>query len=198
VKTYVATKNAGKLCELRKLFEGSPLELDTYPQYQDVAEDATSYVGNALLKARVLAAQLRDDGVDGAVLSDDSGLEVDVLGGRPGVLSARYAGRESTWAQRRGLMLAEMDGVAELDRTARFVCVMALLVPGAEAQAAIGIVEGRITEREIGDGGFGYDPIFFYPPLARTFAQLSADEKNAVSHRRRAADALLASLRARV
>ena len=183
---------------MREIFAGSGLELETYAEYTDVAEDATSYIGNAMLKARALQAQLRDDGIEAAVLSDDSGLEVDVLGGRPGVLSARYAGRESTWTQRRGLMLSEMSGVPESERSARFVCVNVLLLPQSEPYVGLGIVEGRIAMRASGDGGFGYDPIFFYPPFDRTFAEVSPVEKNAVSHRRRAADALLASIRARV
>jgi XTP/dITP diphosphohydrolase len=197
LKTYVATKNAGKLRELRELFAGSPLDLEVYPGYIDVDEDAASYVGNAMLKARALEGQLRDDDLYAAVLSDDSGLEVDALGGGPGILSARYAGSSSTWEQRRGLLLSEMHDVAEDLRTARFVCVMVLLLPQGEPHVTIGSVEGRITRHEIGDGGFGYDSIFYYPPLARTFAELRAEEKNAVSHRHRAADLLLASLQRR-
>lgn len=193
MKTYVASKNAGKLRELRELFDGSRLQIEMYPEYGDVVEDATSYIGNAMLKARALEAQLRGDDVYAAVIADDSGIEVDALGGRPGLLSARYAGVESSWTQRRALLLSEMHGVPEERRTARFVCVMALLVPQGEPHVAIGTVEGRITTHEIGEGGFGYDPIFLYPPLGRTFGTLSASEKNAVSHRRKAADALLAS-----
>lgn len=151
-----------------------------------------------MLKARTLQGQLRDDGIEAAVLADDSGIEVDVLGGRPGLLSARYAGADSSWTQRRGLMFRELSGVAEANRTARFVCVMVLLVPDDEPHVGLGIVEGRVTTQEIGEHGFGYDPLFFYPPLGRTFAQLSAQEKNAVSHRGRAAQALLASMRAHV
>jgi XTP/dITP diphosphohydrolase len=198
VKTYVATKNAGKLREMEAIFAGSPLELVTYPAYGDVEETANSYVGNAILKARALALQLQDAGVDGAVLADDSGLEVDALDGRPGILSARYAGVESSWTQRRGLLLAELNGVGEGERGARFVCLMALIVAGRELLASVGIVEGRIVEVERGSHGFGYDPVFFYPPRACTFAELSDDEKNAVSHRRRAADGLLSALRERV
>jgi XTP/dITP diphosphohydrolase len=150
-----------------------------------------------MLKARALEGQLRDDDLYAAVLSDDSGLEVEALGGGPGILSARYAGSSSTWEQRRGLLLSEMHDVAEGLRSARFVCVMVLLLPQGEPHVAIGTVEGRITRHEIGDGGFGYDSIFYYPPLARTFAELRAEEKNAVSHRHRAADLLLASLQRR-
>lgn len=197
MKTYVASKNAGKLREMREIFAGSPLEIDVYPAYADVDEDATSYLGNAMLKARALEGQLRDADLYAAVLADDSGIEVDALAGRPGILSARYAGSTSTWDQRRGLLLSETHDVAEHLRTARFVCAMVLLLPQGEPHVAIGSVEGRITTHQIGLAGFGYDPIFYYPPLGRTFAELTAEEKNAVSHRRRAADALLASLRSR-
>ena len=160
-------------------------------------EDSNSYLGNALLKARALQAQLKDEGVEAAVLADDSGLEVDILGGRPGVFSARYAGNDITWPQRRAVLLGELDGVPEDRRTARFVSVMALVVPSGEPHVAIGSVDGRITTAETGDRGFGYDPVFFYPPFERTFAQLDPKEKNGVSHRKHAADALLASLRRR-
>lgn len=194
MKTYVATKNAGKLRELQQIFAGSALELDTYADYADVEEDATTYIGNAMLKARALRSQIRAAGIEAAVLGDDSGLEVDALDGRPGLYSARYAGRESSWAQRRGALLEEMQGVAEAGRTARFVCVMALIVPEGGPHVAIGTVEGRITTREIGESGFGYDPIFLYPPFGCTFGELTAEEKNAVSHRRRAADTLLISV----
>jgi XTP/dITP diphosphohydrolase len=190
----VASKNAGKLRELRELFAGSRLDLDTYADYADVSEDATSYVGNAMLKARALDRQIRNAGIEAAVLADDSGLEVDALEGRPGVFSARYAGVESPWTQRRGALLEEMRDVPEAGRTARFVCVMALIAPNGKPNVALGTVEGTITTREIGEGGFGYDPIFFYPPHNRTFAELTPEDKNAVSHRRHAADALLRSL----
>jgi XTP/dITP diphosphohydrolase len=198
LRVYVATKNAGKLEELQAIFAGSGLEPATCESYREAIEDADTYAGNAVLKARALAEQLRAGGTpDAAVLADDSGLEVDALGGRPGVLSARYGGRESTWAQRRALLLEEMAGVPDERRGARFVSALVLLLPAGEPYVAIGSVEGRITKAELGPGGFGYDPLFHYEPLGRTFAQISSWEKNAVSHRRRAADALLASLPAR-
>jgi len=195
LKTYVATKNTGKLHELREIFAGSALELDAYPGYAHVDENATSYIGNAMLKARALDRQIRSEGLAAAVLADDSGLEVDALDGRPGVFSARYACVDSSWTQRRAALLEEMQNVSAEQRTARFVCVIALIVPSGKPHVALGTVEGRITTRETGEGGFGYDPIFFYPPFNRTFAELTAWEKNAVSHRRRAADLLLHSFR---
>jgi XTP/dITP diphosphohydrolase len=195
MKTYLASTNAGKLRELRAIFEGSELELVTYQEYREPAENAPSYVGNAIVKVRALAQQLHDDGVEAAVLADDSGIEVDALGGRPGLRSARYAGPESGWPERRALLLSEMQGVPESLRTARFICVMVLHVPGRELLTSLGVVEGYVLAAERGTGGFGYDPVFLYPAAGRSFAELTPREKNAVSHRKRAADALLAAVR---
>jgi XTP/dITP diphosphohydrolase len=195
MQTYLASTNAGKLRELEAILAGSELELVTYPDYRETAEDAPSYIGNAILKARALAEQLREAGEQAAVLADDSGIEVDALGGRPGLRSARYAGPESDWPQRRALLLSELQGVPDLLRSARFICVMALIVPGRELLTSLGVVEGYILGAERGRGGFGYDPLFLYPAAGRSFAELAPEEKNAVSHRRRAADALVAALR---
>jgi XTP/dITP diphosphohydrolase len=198
VKTFVATKNLGKLEEMRAIFAGSPLELDTYPLYADVAEGEHSYNENALLKARGLRKQLLDGGVRGAVLADDSGVEVDALDGRPGVLSARYAGKDAMWPQRREHLLEELRGVPESRRGARFVCAMALILEDGTELNSFADVSGWITTSVQGRFGFGYDPLFFYPPAGKTFAELTEEEKNRVSHRRRAADALLAQLAHRV
>jgi XTP/dITP diphosphohydrolase len=198
MKTYVATKNHGKLLEMQAIFKGSPLELETYPDYVDVIEGESSYVDNALLKARALAEQLRDAGISAAVLADDSGIEVEAMDDRPGVLSARYAGEDASWPQRLALMLNELRDTPDELRDGRFVCVMALVLPSGEELTGKGIVEGIITREAHGSAGFGYDPIFFYPPRGCTFAELTAQEKNQVSHRRRAAGALLASLQSRV
>ncbi len=195
MKTYLASTNAGKLRELEAILSDSELELLIYPDYRETAEDAPSYIGNAILKARALAEQLREAGEEAAVLADDSGIEVDALGGRPGLRSARYAGPESDWPQRRALLLSELQGVPDLLRTARFICVMALIVPGRELLTSLGVVEGYILGADRGRGGFGYDPLFLYPAAGRSFAELAPEQKNAVSHRRRAADALLAALR---
>ncbi len=194
--TYVATKNQGKLAELEVMFEGRHLALATFEGYADVVEDEESYLGNARLKARALRAQLLETGINAAVLADDSGLEVEALGGRPGVRSARYAGIEATWAQRRRALLDELRDVPPVKRNARFISVLVLMLPTGEEIVAEGFVEGCIAERECGDGGFGYDPVFYYAPAQRTFAEMDPDAKNRCSHRRRAADALLAALRA--
>jgi XTP/dITP diphosphohydrolase len=194
MRTFVATKNAGKLREIRAIFERSPLQLETFADYRDVEETSDSYEGNASLKALALYEQLRAAGIEAAVLADDSGLEVDALGNRPGIYSARYGGEDIAWPQRRALLLAELAGVAPERRGARFVSALAFVEPHGRVRSARGIVEGQITEREVGEHGFGYDPLFWYPPRSCTFAQLDPVEKNRVSHRQRAADALLESL----
>lgn len=197
MRVFAATKNPEKLREMRQIFAGSPVVLETFDDYADVDETADSYEGNALLKARALAAQLRERGIRAAALSDDSGLEVDALDGRPGVYSARYAGAEAPWPARRAKLLDEMRGVAAERRGARFVCVMAFVAPDGRETVARGTVEGRIVTQECGDRGFGYDPVFYFPPEDRTFAQLSEEAKNAVSHRGRAGKALLTAIRTR-
>jgi XTP/dITP diphosphohydrolase len=198
VKTFVATQNAGKLRELRAIFSGSPLALAKPRKYAAVVEDADTYAGNALLKAQALAATQEKRGIEGMVLADDSGLEVDALEGRPGVYSARYGGADIGWPERRAALLDELRGVPPYRRSARFVCALALIEPGREPVVVTADVNGYLLEVESGAGGFGYDPLFFHPPSGRSFAALSEKEKNAVSHRRRAADALLTALRSRV
>ena len=194
MKTYVASRNAGKLRELKAIFAKSPLQLGTYRKYADVLEVAGSYAGNALLKAQTLASALREAGVAAAALADDSGLEVDALGGRPGVYSARFGGPDMEWPQRRIALLEELRGFPPYRRKARFVCALVLIEPDREPLVATGSVDGYILEGEHGAAGFGYDALFLHPPSGRSFAALTEKEKNAVSHRRRAADALLAML----
>ncbi len=192
MRTFVATKNAGKLAEIRAIFAGTAIEPEVFLGYGDVLEGDDDYLENARLKAQALRAQLRVAGIEAAVLADDSGLEVDALGGRPGVLSARYAGANASWDRRLATLLAELRDVPDAQRSARFVCAMVLLLPDRAAIETLGTVAGRIASDAAGPNGFGYDPIFWYPPRGCTFAALSPDEKNALSHRRRAADALLA------
>jgi len=196
--TYVATSNAGKLRELKSIFAKSPLQLRAPRKYTEVAEDAFGYAGNATLKAKALAQALQGRGSEASVLADDSGLEVDALGGRPGIYSARYGGDEIAWPQRRATLLAELRGFPPYRRTARFVCALALIEPGRDPIVAMGRIDGYILETETGAGGFGYDALFLYPPFGRSFAAMTEKEKNGVSHRRRAAEALLAALAARV
>ncbi len=199
MKTYVATHNLGKLRELKAIFARSALQIVTPRNHTaiEVLENESTYAGNAVLKAQALAERLRERHVAASVLADDSGLEVDALDGRPGIRSARYGGVEISWPQRRAALLAELRGIPPYRRTARFVCVLALIESLGEPLIARGEVGGYILEAESGSSGFGYDPLFLYAPDGRSFAALSEKEKNAVSHRRRAADALLAMLRER-
>jgi XTP/dITP diphosphohydrolase len=195
----LASSNPGKLAELRELC-GSRLDLRLLaPGYvaPSVAEDAGTYAGNALLKARAYSEL-----TGGFALADDSGLEVDALGGAPGVHSARYGGVGLRDAERCKRLLDELAaceaGAADrsIDRRARFRCVLAL-VGGADAVVAEGVLEGRIALGPRGSGGFGYDPIFVVtlPGVGeRTLAELAASEKNRISHRAAAMRQLLAKI----
>ena len=184
----LATANVAKARELAALLTGIPYRLRTLADFPSVTlppEGADSYVENALAKARAAAAE---SGV--LALADDSGLEVDALGGAPGVLSARYGGEGLSDAERCAKLLEALKGVLPLKRSARFRCVIAIVEPaGREATPAgreatvEGKVDGILLDEAVGTGGFGYDPIFYYPPLDATFAQLSAEEKQSVSHR---------------
>ena len=192
--TYLASKNEGKLAEIRSMLAGSPLELRTYPAYRDPEEGHESYVDNALLKARALRAQLSAAGVeDAAVLADDSGVELDALDGGPGVDSATYAGAVS-WPERLATMMREVDARAIDRRGARFVCVMALILPGGREIVVEGDVRGEIARELRGENGFGYDPLFYYPPIGKTFGEIPEARKNELSHRGRAARALIEAL----
>jgi len=192
---FVATKNAGKLRELEALFAGTPFALSTFDAYADPVEGDTSYAANAALKARALHAQLRDAGVAGSVLADDSGLEVFALCGRPGVLTAYYGGPNLTWSERRRALLDDLACVgARADRHARFVCALHFIDASGRELTTIGTVDGEIAPEERGELGFSFDPVFFYPPAGRTFAELSAGEKNRVSHRAAAGAELLSAL----
>ena len=145
-------------------------------------EGESSYADNALGKARAVATATGE-----MALADDSGIEVDALGGRPGVLSARYGGDGLSDPERCLAMLGEMAGVPAERRGARFRCLIAIVCPRRRRETTTeGVVEGVLLEAPRGHGGFGYDPLFFYPPLGRGFAELSAEEKNRVSHRAQA------------
>jgi XTP/dITP diphosphohydrolase len=184
----VATTNPGKLREFAHLFEGVPGARIVSPNdievWVEVAETGETLEENALLKARALYAAMPEamkrEGV--WVLGDDSGLEVDALGGAPGVHSNRWAGPDTTPAQRNELLLERLQGVPDEQRTARFRCAIALVDPDGREFMVDGAVEGRIAHDMRGHGGFGYDPIFELPNGKR-MAELTPDEKNALSHR---------------
>jgi XTP/dITP diphosphohydrolase len=157
------------------------LDLTDFPGVALPPEGETSYADNALGKARAVAAA-----TGRLALADDSGIEVDALGGRPGVLSARFGGERLTDGERNAELLRALAGVPPARRTARYRCVIALCAPGGREAVTEGVVEGVLLDRARGAGGFGYDPLFYYPPLGATFAEISPEAKHAVSHRGRA------------
>jgi XTP/dITP diphosphohydrolase len=181
----IATRNPGKLREYEQLLAGLPLSL-TYLDKEgithEVEETGESFSENAIRKAQEYA---RISGL--LTLADDSGLEVDALGGEPGVHSARYAGPGADDADRCRLLLERMQGVPWEGRGARFRCVIAIAEPGGKTYSAEGTCEGAIALAPQGDYGFGYDPVFHLPEHDRTMAQLSPEMKNRISHRARAA-----------
>ncbi|MFZ4482357.1 MAG: RdgB/HAM1 family non-canonical purine NTP pyrophosphatase [Chthoniobacterales bacterium] len=191
-RLLLATRNAHKTREVREILgEGFLVEdLDAVPGFPEVEETGATFEENARLKA-LSASSL----YDGWVLADDSGLEVDALGGDPGVRSARFGGETATMEENRSLLLERLQGVEHPLRRARFHCVLALARPGEVVATFRGAVEGFITRSERGIGGFGYDPIFIPEGRERTFAEMSAEEKHALSHRGRALSALAGFLR---
>lgn len=180
----IASRNKGKTAEIRELLSGFPItikNLDDFGPIPEVEEDGETFDQNAYKKASFTARVLGHP-----ALADDSGLVVDALDGAPGVLSARYAGPEATNEERFQKLLQEMEGVS--NRKAAFECVISLAVPTGPALTYEGRCEGLIAESPVGSNGFGYDPIFFYPPLKKTFAELTREEKGRVSHRGKALD----------
>lgn len=188
----VATGNAHKLAEYAQLLNMPMLTLCSLRDVAisaDAPEDGTTFVANALQKARYYAAK---SGLP--TLADDSGIVVDALAGAPGVYSARYGTPDLDDAGRRRLLLANVNALGDVVRSARFVCVIALVLPDGREFHTQGICEGQIAMHEAGDEGFGYDPIFWLPERQCTIAQLSAAQKHAISHRGQATRAMHAIL----
>jgi XTP/dITP diphosphohydrolase len=180
----LATRNRHKAQELASLLSDLGIfirTIDAFPQVPDVIEDGTTCEANAIKKAKAVS---RATGL--LAVADDTGLEVDALGGRPGVYAARYAGEHVTYEDNWRKLLRELSGVPHDRRTARFITVAAIASPSGEVQVAEGQLQGVITEEPAGAQGFGYDPVFFVPELGKTLAELSPDEKNRISHRAKA------------
>lgn len=178
----IATRNPGKTAEIRDLLDGFPIDIKNLSDFgpiPDVEEDGTTFEENAYKKSSFTARVLGYP-----ALADDSGLTVPALNGAPGVFSARYAGENATDEDRCRKLLSEMKG--RRDRRAAFECVISLAVPSGPALTYEGRCEGQLVEAPAGANGFGYDPIFFYPPCNKTFAQLTREEKSRVSHRGKA------------
>jgi len=195
-KLFLASSNPGKLAEYRALASSSasslPVELALLPDFDSLPafeENAPTFAENAAGKALHYSRRR-----EGLVFADDSGLVVPALGGAPGVHSARYAGKQATNSQRIEKLLGEMRGKTGSERHAYFVCAIALAEGGRAMAIVTDRVDGEILEAPRGSGGFGYDPVFYFPALERTFAEISAEEKNQHSHRGKAFRRLLAAL----
>lgn len=182
----LATRNRHKGEELAVLLSHLGITIKTladFPEAPEVVEDGATCEANAIKKALEIS---QATGL--AAVADDTGLEVDALDGRPGIYAARYAGEGATYQDNCRKLIQELIGVPLPKRTARFVTIAALAVPGREVQVAQGALVGYITEAPAGSGGFGYDPVFYVPELGATLAELTADQKNRMSHRAKAFD----------
>lgn len=184
MEIVLASRNRKKAEEIQRILAGQPIEvrsLADFPDCPDVVEDADTFDGNALKKAREVAS------FTGRIaISDDSGLEVVALNGAPGVFSARYAGPDATDDANVEKLLHELENVPDARRGARFVCCIALADPAGETHTFWGFADGVLGRERKGQNGFGYDPLFFPIGHSRTFAEMSAAEKDALSHRRKA------------
>lgn len=193
-KIIFATSNQGKMREIRKILEnlmidGEETEVLSMKEAgidADIVEDGRTFADNAVIKAKAVAEKAKG----AIVLADDSGLEIDYLNGEPGIYSARYMGEDTSYRVKNANLIERLNGVEEDKRTARFVCAIAAVLPDGKILTETGVIEGRIGYEEKGDGGFGYDPIFFVPAYGKTTAELSEDEKNEISHRGKALRAI--------
>lgn len=194
-KIIFATGNKGKMREVSRILEDLGLEVISMHDAGisiEIEENGSSYEENAMLKARAVAGCAGENCI---VLADDSGLEIDYLNREPGIYSARYLGEDTPYSQKNSNLIERLAGVPDEKRTARFVCAIAAVLPDGRELTTLGVIEGRIGYEEKGSGGFGYDPIFFVPEYGKTTAELTEEEKNAVSHRGRALRAMKKELR---
>lgn len=184
MEIIAATKNPGKVREIRKALKGLGLKiysLGDLLDVPDIEEDGKDFTENALKKAQFYSKYFSK-----LTIADDSGLEVDILNGLPGIYSARYAGEGASDRKNNEKLLGEMEGIPYSKRGARFKCVIAIVSPEGREAIVEGSCRGRIGFREVGKRGFGYDPIFILPQHGKTMAQLTLEEKNKVSHRGKA------------
>lgn len=184
-----ATGNAGKMKEIREILSDLPVKVLSMKEAginSEAEENGATFEENAVIKAKAVAADPICREMEAIVLADDSGLEIDYLGGEPGVYSARYMGEDTSYRVKNRNLIERLSGVPKEQRTARFVCVIAAVLPDGKVLTSRGTIEGKIGYEERGENGFGYDPIFYLPDMSRTTAELKPEEKNAISHRGKA------------
>ncbi|MBN1364552.1 MAG: XTP/dITP diphosphatase [Syntrophaceae bacterium] len=196
MKIVFASSNEGKVKEIREMLEGIEIELFSLKNYKDVpeiVEDGKTFQENALKKAKIISGFTGE-----VVLADDSGLQVDELGGEPGIYSSRYAGEKATDDDNINLLLARLKNIPQSKRTASFCCALVLYRTDGSYDCFESKWQGLIIDERRGDNGFGYDPVFFVPELNKTAAQLPPEIKNRISHRGQAFAQLKKSLRERL
>ncbi|MDD6806772.1 MAG: XTP/dITP diphosphatase [Clostridiales bacterium] len=192
-KIVFATGNQGKLREVKKILADLNVDIVSMKEEGiqiDVDENGTTFAENAQIKATAIGAH-----TDAIVLADDSGLVIDALNGEPGIYSARYLGEDTSYRIKNQNLIDRLEGVPDEKRTARFVCAIAAALPDGTVLHTEGTIEGIIGYEERGENGFGYDPIFYVPKLGKTTAELTDDEKNAISHRGSALEKMKVLLR---
>lgn len=184
-----ATGNAGKMKEIRMILDDIQIPVLSMKEAQiftDIEENGTTFEENALIKATTILQELEKQGKKAIVLADDSGLEVDYLNKEPGIYSARYMGEDTSYHIKNANIIERLHGVPDENRTARFVCAIAIAFPDGSTKVTRATIEGQIGYEEKGENGFGYDPIFYLPEYKCYSAELSPDEKNKISHRGKA------------
>lgn len=191
-----ATGNEGKMREIRSILADTGAEVLSMKEAGvsvEIVEDGTTFEENALIKARAVAAAWKEP--ESVVLADDSGLVIDALNGEPGIFSARYMGENTSYDEKNTNLIGRLEGVPDEKRAARFVCAIAAVLPDGREFTVRDAIEGRIGYEQRGEGGFGYDPIFYVPEFGKTTAEMTAEEKNRVSHRGKALEHMKEVLR---
>ena len=184
-----ATGNAGKMREIKEIMKDIPIEVISMKDAKMVSnaeENGTTFEENAFIKAEEIATISREKKYNDIVIADDSGLEIDVLNKEPGIYSARYMGEDTPYHEKNMNLISRFEGIPDEKRTARFVCAIACILPDGTRISTRATIEGRIGYEEKGEGGFGYDPIFYVPEYNCSTAELTMEQKNKISHRGKA------------
>ncbi len=201
MKIIAATGNKDKVKEILGILQDMDARVVTMKEagvFTEIEENGATFLENAVLKAKAVAAEAAksDQWRDAVVMADDSGLVIDALDGEPGIYSARYLGHDTSYRVKNADLIRRLAGVPDEERSARFICAIAVVCPDGQVLTAEGAMEGRIGYEERGENGFGYDPIFYLPESGRTSAELTAEEKNHISHRGKALRAMREKLTA--